>query len=1182
MATAAVLCTDLVDSTALLTRLGEADFDAFRRRHFALLRADLAAHGGQEIKTLGEGILAVFTSAADALSCAVALQQSVDRPTTPRRYGVAIGIGLAVGEVSWEDGDLFGTPVVQAARLAGAARGGQILTTELVRALAGGRARAQCVDLGPMRLKGLPEPVGVCEVRWEGSAGSAAVELRLLGPVDIVVDGAAIGIGSAKQRAVLAVLALRPATVVSADALVDAVWGQSPPPSAASTLRSLVSRLRRTVAEAGIAEVIRLHGKDSGYLLEVDACVVDVHRFDAFRASAAAATRLGQHAAAAADLETGLTLWHGPALGESGDTDRIAVEARRLEEGRRLAVEELATAALESGRAEFALAQASALVAAHPMRERGWGLVMLAAYRAGRQADALEAYRQLRRVLAEELGIEPMPALRELHERILRQDPLLAPAGGLPEVRAAEVTAPHNIPVALTSFVGRSAELAELGPMVAGARMVTLSGVGGAGKTRLALAWAARAAAAYPGGARVAELAPIRDPALVTAAVAGAIGFLPGELTSGGRPLADALCAQLRERRLLLVLDNCEHLVASVAELCVAMLSRCPALTIVATSREVLGVPGELVYPVPPLSLPARGAAAETIDGSDAGRLFCERARAVEPRFTLTTANCAAVLEICRRLDGIPLALELAAARMRILSPAQIAERLGAKLSLLAATGRHTVARHQTLRAAIDWSYELLPLSEQAVLARLSVFPGTFDLAGADAVNAVGDAGSYVGYGSLDLLTRLVDKSLVTVTRDEQETRFALLETVREYAAEKLVEAGELATVRDRHRDCYLRAALASTRDMSTFSTRLRVVGRELDNYRAALRWSVQHGDAAAVLALSAFAFPHWVVVASDDEGWLEHAVAAPAHLGPAAAAEVRCALAMLTRDRGGSAQRVASLREESLRIARACGDLDTLGRVSVWFSELELGAGNLDRANELRDAARAAFTSLGSRLGQAWCEHQLALIRLAENDVAEAARHLDVVLALVGPDNDEWFAPHAYGTRALVAALSGDPGSNALADEGLRVARGFPWPVLLAMSLTRATQAAVLSKDQDQDRARRLLLDELLPLLRDLGFHRWVADGLELSALTLAQSAPQSAISVLGSSSALRNRLGEAQGGGTSVLARRIDACRVTLMEAVGAHHYAQHDRQGRVMTTDEALAFAHTCLQDGGNSGG
>jgi len=987
-----VLCTDLVGSTALLGRLGEEEFDTFRRRHFALLRAALARHDGSEIKTLGDGILAVFTSAADAVSCAVALQQAVDHPAGPELFAVAIRIGLAVGDVSHEDGDVFGTPVVQAARLTAAARGGQILTTELVRAVAGGRSLARCVDLGPMQLKGLPEPVGVCEVRWERAAAVGAVELRLLGPVDVVVDGRAIGIGSGKQRVVLAVLASAPRTVVGADALVDALWGERPPASAHGTLRSLVARLRRTLDEAGIADTVRLFGKDSGYVLDVDPIVVDVHRFDALCTSAAAARQRGDHGSAVADLETALALWHGPALGEPTGAECLTVEARRLEEARRLADEDLAAAALESGRTEFALAKASALVASHPMRERAWGLVMLAAYRAGRQAEALEAYHRLRRVLADELGIEPTPALRELHERILRQDPALAPASAVPEVPRANVTVRHNIPLALTSFVGRSTELAALGPLVADARMVTLTGVGGAGKTRLALTWAAQTAAAYPDGVRVAELAPIREPALIPAAVAGAIGFLPGELTSGGLPLADALCAQLRERRMLVVLDNCEHLVAAVAELCMAMLSRCPEVTVLATSRELLGVPGELVYPVPPLSLPTRGTAAAEIGSSDAGRLFCERARAADPGFTLTAANSAAVLEICRRLDGIPLALELAAARMRVLSPAQVADRLSERLVLLGAAGRGTVPRHQTLRAAIDWSYDLLPPAEQALLSRLSVFPGTFDLAAAEAVTAAGDAASDPRFDSLDLLTRLVDKSLVTVTRDGADTRFGLLETVREYAAEKLVESGELDRVRKCHRDHYLGPAGTSTRKLDTFAGRLRTVGRELDNYRAALRWSVEHEDGAAVLALAIFAGPHWLIVANDDEGWLEHAFAVPVDLDLSAAAEVRCLQAMFNRDRGGSARRYSALQEESLRLAGACGDLDTVGRVSAWFSELELGAGNQDRAEELREAAGTAFQSPDDRLGQAWCEHQLALIRLAADDIAEEDVTYDLV----------------------------------------------------------------------------------------------------------------------------------------------------------------------------------------------
>ena len=619
--------------------------------------------------------------------------------------------------------------------------------------------------------------------------GRDGLEFRLLGTVEMAAGDRVVEVGSAKQRALLASLLLRLNHVVPVVTLVDDLWDGPAPPTVRVTLQSLVSRLRRAFEEAGrdaSPDQPRLRSRDGGYVLEATADRVDALRFDRLTGEGRRALATGDAAAAADVLEAALGLWRGAALGDLADRPFARAEAQRLEDARLGAVEDLADALLAVGRPQDALDRLEGHVAEWPLRERPWRLVMLALYRLGRQSDALRAFRRVRRVLAEELGVEPMPELRRLAERILHQDPgleVLHP--DLPATVAQRTHLPrrHDLPIPLTSFVGRERELVDVVALLSGCRLLTLTGPGGAGKTRLALQAASGVLDRFPDGVRLVELAPVRDPDLVADEVAAALGLLPGALSRPDEPLEQTLCDQLRHRRLLLVLDNCEHVVEAAALLVHFLLTRCPDVTVLATSREVLAVPGEVVWKVPPLSLPHdEGVGMAGLAGSDAVALFCERAQAARPGFGLTEGNAAPVARICRRLDGIPLALELAAGRIGVLGAQQVAERLDDRFPLLTGGGR-TVPRHQTLRAAVDWSHALLPVPEQAVLRRLSVFRGSFSLDAAEA--AVGAVPSEPTSGAdvdvLALLTRLVDKSMVSIVSDEPDIRYGLLETLREY-----------------------------------------------------------------------------------------------------------------------------------------------------------------------------------------------------------------------------------------------------------------------------------------------------------------------------------------------------------------------------------------------------------------
>jgi predicted ATPase/DNA-binding SARP family transcriptional activator len=589
------------------------------------------------------------------------------------------------------------------------------------------------------------------------SKDDGPVQFRLLGSVEVIAGGRELSLGTRQQRALLATLVLRLNRVVSRDELIDQLWGEAEPPSAATSLHSLVSRLRRLLADAdGGAGGIVLETREPGYLLRADPACVDAHRFERLVSDARELLAGGGAARAAPLLRQALALWRGRALLDVADAGRTRVEADRLEEARLGAVEDLADAELAAGHLHEAVALLEPHVAAQPFRERACGQLMIALYRLGRQADALAAYRRLRATVVEELGVEPTPALRRLEEQILHQSPELDGPQLCDEIPApATPTLPrHNLPVALTAFVGRVAELEELTRLLDASRLLTLLGVGGAGKTRLAIELGSSVLDCFPEGVWLADLSPVRDPARVVDEVSTAVG-LPA-LMGGSITLEERLCIHLHDRRALLVLDNCEHLVEAAAAVAHALLTRCPQVRIVATSRERLGLGGEVPWSVPPLSLPPSGAGdAQDVARSDAVALFCQRARSAQPGFAVSAANAAPVARICRRLDGIPLALELAAARLRILSAHQVAERLDDRFRLLTGGDRAAVPRHQTLRAAMDWSHQLLPAAEQALLPRLAVFPGSFDLAAAETVG--GDEGAAApagtGFDSLDLLS---------------------------------------------------------------------------------------------------------------------------------------------------------------------------------------------------------------------------------------------------------------------------------------------------------------------------------------------------------------------------------------------------------------------------------------------
>jgi predicted ATPase/DNA-binding SARP family transcriptional activator len=655
------------------------------------------------------------------------------------------------------------------------------------------------------------------------------VQVSVLGPLEVRNDaGEPVAVAGARLRDLIARLALAGGRPVSTSALAEAVWGFESPVDLANALQTLVSRARRALGGASAVEQ-----SAAGYRLAVKPDDVDAFQFEQLLAE-------GRPAEA-------LALWRGPALADVGDF--AAPHALRLAGMRLDAQVAYLTGEVDAGRSAAHVAELEALVAQHPLNEKLTALVMRALAASGRQADALAAHGLLRTRLADELGIDPGAGVQAVHLEVLRgQAP--APAGPAPAAGRTQPAerARTNLRAPLTSFIGREDEVARVGAALDSYRLVTLVGPGGAGKTRLATEVAASVAGkardGAPDGVWLAELASVTDAADVPHAVLGSVGLRESRLIDGPqrittRDAQSRLLDGLADAHALLVLDNCEHLIDACAHLADALLAHAPRLRIVATSREPLGIIGESLFVVPPL------------EQDPAVRLFADRAAAVSPGFRLDAGTIALVADIVERLDGLPLAIELAAARLRTLPLAEISRRLSDRFRLLTGGSRTALPRHRTLRAVVEWSWDLLTPPERLLAERFSVFPAGATPAAVAAV--CGAAGLDPG-DTDDLLSSLVDKSLLQPVPEG--TRLRMLETIREYGSEKLSERGELEAVRRRHARYYSSlmeeaAPVLLTRDQVTW---LPVVQAERDNVLGALRyWSdVADADQALSLALSA------------------------------------------------------------------------------------------------------------------------------------------------------------------------------------------------------------------------------------------------------------------------------------------------------------------------------------------
>jgi len=675
------------------------------------------------------------------------------------------------------------------------------------------------------------------------------VRIALLGPLQVRDQaGEPVAIGGRQLRVLLILLALNAGRVVPAGVLAAGLWPDEQPADPGNALQTLVSRLRAALREAGWSGVIE--SQPAGYRLAVPADAVDALRFQALAEAGRRALGDDDPQTALRRLREALELWRGQPVADAAGYEFADAAALRLAEQRDAAIQDRIEAELALGEAASAVGELRAMVSANPLAERPRALLMRALSAAGRQAEALAEYTQARELLADRLGMDPSPALEQVYLRILRGEEIwterteVHPHGPLP---------PCPVPAPLTSFVGRDDEMARLLKLLRdSARLVTLTGPGGVGKTRLASEVPAR----LDSSARFVPLAPVTDPVEVPYVVLDALGMrqptigrLAGEAGAAGDPV-DRLAAALADRDDVLILDNCEHVIDAAATLAARLLAACPRLRIVATSREPLRTEGETLCPVPPLGFPVMAADAESYAAFPSVRLFCDRTAAVVPGFALDTDNAQAVAQVCRALDGIPLAIELAAVWLRVLTPAQLAERLDDRFALLTGGSRTALPRHQTLRAVVDWSWELLSEPERVLARRLSVFPAGATLAAAERVCA---GGPLPAAGVLAGLSGLVEKSILAAGQSQDAgtgARYRMLETVRAYCLERLSTAEETRQVRDAFSAYYL--DLTETADPRLRGREQRRWLRELiaeqDNIYAALRWAIARRDAGTAL----------------------------------------------------------------------------------------------------------------------------------------------------------------------------------------------------------------------------------------------------------------------------------------------------------------------------------------------
>ncbi len=989
----------------------------------------------------------------------------------------------------------------------------------------------------------------------ESLSASAEIGLQfgVLGSLRIMVDGREVALDSPKQRRLLAALLIEVGSVVSADRLAQVMWGDQQPVDPAASVQTHVSRLRSLLGQEGGAHARHaLVTRSPGYVLAVDPQSVDAGRFeDLVRQAHAASTPQ-----VAADLlEDALQLWRGTPLAEF-DHALLQAEASRLEELRIAAVELRAEALLALGRYGQVAGELEAAVARHPLREHLRGQLMVALVRSGRQAEALAMYRDLRDVLVEELGVEPGADLRRLERAILQQDDELPwparsswtePAGRSGQAEVQPDGASPPLPEPLTSFVGREDDVRQVSATLSEGRLVVLTGVGGVGKSRLALRVAREVADTYPDGVRLCDLVGEVDSEAVTDVLATTLGVLP---TDDGTAEA-ALVAFLRPQRLLLVLDNCEHVVDEVAELVDRIGRRCPGVDVLVTSRQSLGVTGERIWPVRPLEV------GDGLDGA-AVALFRDRARAADPSFTLD-ADRQAVGEICRRLDGLPLAVELAAARVRSMTPADIADRLDHRFELFTGPARVAAPRHQSLQAVVDWSCDQLPETTRRLFDRLAVFAGGFGMNAAERVCADEGLPEREVAGRLG---DLVDHSLVVVDRSSRHARYRLLETLRVYGRARLDERGELATWRRRHAEHFADLAdeVVAGMEGPDEAAWMHVVDTELSNLRAAHAFARASADVDLALRLPA-GLREYAYYGLRDEvhDWALRALELPgARAHPACpAAQLAVGIGWLQR---GQRERAHAHAGE---VAAADQDEDVTMRAWRLLAEVTLYEGRLEETER-------------------WGRQVVERARLAGRAYDEALGHLYRVHAAIYSGRDEdarehleagWRVAERVGTPTLRAGFWFLEGEVRLDADPEAALAAFAQAIDIARSTGNRFVEGVARVASASLEARHGKPGDALAAFREIVDH-WRTSGDWTHMWTTLHNLVV-LLERVGASRPASVLFGGIETADTGAAAFGEDAARLeatadSLRTSLGHEAFAAARERGRRMSDDEAVAHA------------
>lgn len=813
----------------------------------------------------------------------------------------------------------------------------------------------------------------------------------MLGPIEVIADGCRIALPEKHMRLLAALTVVRGATS-SVDELVEVVWRDEPPTSARKLVQVYVSQLRKALPEP-----LRIATARSAYALDVPSASLDSARFEELVADAAG-SRPANPALALSLADRALALWRGRPYGELAYDDVARGEAERLEELRLVCLEERLAARLALGGAGQAVGEARSLTTEHPFRERFHELAMLALYHAGRQSEALAHYTEARARFDAELGLEPGHRLRQLQQQILNHDPALAAVAHEP-VPAVALPAPSN------ALVGRDRELARLEQILTqrDERLLVLTGAGGTGKTRLAIEAARRAASSFANGTVLVELAPLRDGSLVAAAVAQALDVAE----VAGEPLEATLTRTLASLELLLVVDNAEHL-REAAPLLSRLVTRSSRLTVLVTSRAVLHVTGESVFPVEPLA------------EDDALDLLVQRASRLDPIIEASLEDEAALREICRRLDGLPLAIELAAARLRTLTPRLLLERLGARLSLLTTGPRDLPARQQTLRETIDWSVGLLGPDDRHVLARLSAFPAGASL----------EAAERVCEATLDSISVLVDHNLVRRSVHRGHTRLMLLETMHEYARELLQrDPDDLRRTRDALAEWCRDFATQAEPHLSASAQRewLDALEAEHENLRAALDHLRDGARADEMLGLAVLLSRFWYVRGYLVEGrrQLDDALAAAIGAGPERRRRAHTAAASLALIQGDHA---ASVRfaELALDDARAAGEPRFVANALSNLGAIVLAADDRARAAIVLEEAVVRAREVGDERIAALAINNLGDLALTTGDYLRAGPLFEESLALLRKRGDDANVARSLFNNGAVRLMLGDAGAAA------------------------------------------------------------------------------------------------------------------------------------------------------------